>query len=67
MLALLLVGVTLVLKSSIPRSIAESVATNLLKLDVKLGGVDVGWGGGVTVRDVVLRLPSDRRQRLQAR
>ena len=58
LVALLLVGVTLVLKSSVPRTIAESVATGLLKLDVKLGGVDIGWGGGVTVRDVVLRLPS---------
>ena len=55
---LLLVGVTLVLKSTIPRDIAESVATGLLKLDVKLGKVDIGWGGSVTVRDVVLRLPS---------
>ena len=58
LLGLAFAGVTLVLRSSVPRSIAEGVATSLLKLDTTLGKVDIGWGGGVTVRDVVLRLPS---------
>ena len=56
---LLFLGVTLVLRSDVPRGIAEDVATGLLKHDVSLGGLDVGWGGHVELTDLALRLPSE--------
>lgn len=52
------VGITLVLRSDVPRSLAESVATEALGLELGLGGLDVGWDGDVTIENMVLRLPS---------
>lgn len=52
------VGITLVLRSDVPRSLAESVATKALGLELGLGALDVGWDGDVTIEDLVLRLPS---------
>lgn len=52
------VGITLVLRSSIPKDIASSVASGALRLDVALGDVDVGWDGDIDLTDLVVRLPS---------
>jgi hypothetical protein len=56
---MVLVGlvVTVVLRSDLPRSIAESTATSVLNLDVSIGGLAVGWMGGVEIRELAVRLP----------
>ena len=56
---LVFLGVTAVLKSDLPRSIAQDIAGGLINHDLSLGGVDVGWGGHVEVSDIALRLPSE--------
>ena len=56
---LVFLGVSAVLKSDLPRSIAQDIAGGLINHDLSLGGVDVGWGGHVEVRDIALRLPSE--------
>ena len=59
LLLLALGGISLALRSTLPKSIATDVATGLLGLDVGLGDLDIGWGGDVTLTDLTLRLPSD--------
>src|SRR5690606_38512678 len=56
-LLLVFVGVSLVLRSDVPRSMAESVAARAAGLELGIGGLDVGWGGDVTISDLVVRLP----------
>ena len=52
-----LVAVTFVLRSSYPKSIAQSVASKQLGLDVQIGSVDVPWFGPTVVRDLAVSLP----------
>ena len=52
------VGLSLLLRSAIPREIISSVATGALRLDVDLGDLDVGLGGDVEITDLAVRLPS---------
>ncbi len=55
-------GLALLLRSTIPKQIASSVATGALRLDVDVGDLDVGLGGDVTVTDLAVRLPSNQGQ-----
>ncbi len=62
LLIVLLIGfvaISVALQSSLPRSIAQEIATGLVGHDVSLGNLDIGWGGGVTITDLVVRLPGE--------
>ncbi len=59
LLSLAFVGVSVVLQTSLPRNIANGIATNLAGMDVRLGDLDIGWGGGVTISDLEVRLPGE--------
>ena len=56
-LLFLLVGLTILLRSDLPRSLAESAATQALGLELSLGDLEIGWGGDITITDFTARLP----------
>ena len=56
-----LVAVQLVLTSSYPKSIAESIASKQLGLDVKLGKLDIPWFGPIAIRDISVSLPLEQK------
>ncbi len=53
------VAISVVLQTSLPRTIASEVATSVAGLDVRIGDLDVGWGGGITLTDLEVRLPGE--------
>ena len=57
LLLVLLVGLTILLRSDLPRSLAESAATQALGLELTLGDLDIGWGGNITITDFSASLP----------
>ncbi|MFP4144627.1 MAG: hypothetical protein ACLFV3_05745 [Phycisphaeraceae bacterium] len=46
-----------VLWSDLPRSRAEATLEELLGLDLEIGSLSVGWGGGSVARDITVSLP----------
>ena len=53
------VGITVLFQTSLARVIAADVATSTAGLDVTIGDLDIGWGGGITLSDLVVRLPGE--------